>query len=227
MDLFEFLKHLWLIGRIDNTIYSISMIPNILQLAGAILTLLTAVLGTFGLLDTERKNLQKLASMPKGLTITVADSEIFTKKNIPHSEMVYKINKLKEHARELSYAGLGIFLIVCGYISAVTGLDFTDNLSFYFICLIILFLIIYYYLFKYRKLYRDKINSGLSFYIDFLPQLFGLMTLLFLVLMYFFKWFAITLSFLGSTLLLIFFVIKIIKNVNIVIEKGLKLARKR
>ncbi|MGG4201766.1 hypothetical protein [Peribacillus frigoritolerans] len=209
MGLLEFFKQLWLEGTINNTSNDITMIPNILQLAGAILTLLSALKVFNKVLEKPRK-----PRINKGSTL-ILEEERF-------SEKIYKLDNKKrirekeKYFKEFAYVLFGILLIICGYISASNDLDYTSNLSIYFICLILLLPIIFYYLIRYRKSYLDRINSLL------LASLCALITLLFLVLMYFFKRFAITLSFLGSTFLLIFFIIIIIRYVNRMIEKKFK-----
>jgi hypothetical protein len=64
--LVRFLNELWIYGNsIDLSGMSVTMIPNILQLTGTILTLLTALLSSLGLFEATRKKLGNFVLVSK------------------------------------------------------------------------------------------------------------------------------------------------------------------
>lgn len=156
----------------DLSKMSASMLPNISQLAGAILTLATALLASLGLFD---ETLLKYVQYPIRRLFTWRLKNLHEKifnykeyKNSRINNMKFLLNgkvgsfewyeysskqmlkmgadkqlePLRKSIRELSYGITGIILIICGYIFAVIGLDYQANFIFYFIPHIIIFLLI-------------------------------------------------------------------------------------
>lgn len=193
--MYEFLKQLWFSGNtMDLAGMSISMIPNVFQLAGAIFTLITAVLTGLGLFQNA---IQKVRTIIPG-SMNVKQPE----ENDIKVQIIKSTSDLRKFARELAYAITGIILIVFGYIFAATGLDYIEYFSIYFLGPIILLLIVILFsgynflkpLIVYRKFFWKRLLFTL---------LFSLFTSLFFYLIYLFKWFAIASAFLGTTTLFI------------------------
>ncbi|MFD0768983.1 hypothetical protein ACFQZ1_08705 [Bacillus sp. CGMCC 1.60114] len=166
---------------------SVSMIPNILQLTGAILTLITALLASLDIFENARR----------GIRNNLLWSPNF--KNEEHVESPKsKYNDLRTSIRELSYGMAGIFLIILGYIAAVIGLDYKDNFFFYLLApiIVLLFSILV-------AIYWKDIVSIVSS---------TLCLLLIIYLIYVSKWFAVIAAFLGSTTLLMLIVISFLES---------------
>ena len=170
------------------------MLPNILQLAGAILTLITALLTSLGLFGKTLDTIRKVTPGIKELNEQAYNKQM---------EILKNSQDLRRYTRELAYGSLGIILIVSGYILAATGIDYIENLGFYFLSPIIILLVptLYngYHFLKFLLKYKKIIKSWLLF-----SLIFAFISLVVFLLMYSFKWFAIASGFLGSTILLIY-----------------------
>ncbi|WP_428910708.1 hypothetical protein [Niallia sp. Krafla_26] len=192
-----------------------SMLPNILQLAGAILTLITAILTSLGLFQN---TIQGIRAIIPGFRNEKQPKEIDNKVKI-----IKNTSDLRKFTRELAYAITGIILIVLGYIFAATGFDYIEKFSFYFlgpiIIPVIVILISGYNFLKPLISYKKFIKGRFLFTLIFL-----LFTLLSFYLMYIYEWFAIVSAFIGTTTLLIYLVIIFLENsiVNVVINRELE-----
>ncbi|MEY8351293.1 hypothetical protein AALF16_24075 [Bacillus cereus] len=166
---------------------SVSMIPNILQLTGAILTLITALLTSLGIFENARKKIKN--NLLRGPSFENEKHE-----EIPKS----KYDDLRTSIRELSYGIAGIFLIILGYIAATIGLDYKDNFIFYLLAPIIVLL----FFIPVGIYWKDPVSIVSS----------ALCLLLIIYLMYVSKWFAVIVAFLGSTTLLMLVVISFLES---------------
>ncbi|PEP87426.1 hypothetical protein [Bacillus pseudomycoides] len=165
----------------------VSMIPNILQLTGAVLTLITALLTSLDIFENARSKIRH---------------NLLRRMHFENEEHVESLksehNDLRTSIRELSYGITGIFLIILGYIAAAIGLDYKDNFILYLLAPIIVLL----FSILVAIYWKDLVSIVSS----------ALCLLLIIYLMYVSKWFAVIISFLGSTTFLMLVVISFLES---------------
>jgi len=175
------------------------MMPNILQLGGTILTLITAVLSALGLFEFTRKKLGIIALSSSNSKESVDEEKKVTQEENEVRKIVFDLKKV---IRELSYGITGITLIIIGFYLAALGLDYKEHFIFYIIPPVILF-VWYFCLFVYnflKPLIKGKKFLKRRF---FYMVIFGLFTMVIFYFMHISPFFAASSAFLGSTVFLI------------------------
>ncbi|MGG1073162.1 hypothetical protein ABE178_25590 [Priestia megaterium] len=191
-ELIEILNWLWSWGSFQRIRIPGTMIPNILQLAGTILTLLTALLSAMGLFGNIREIIYDKFNSSKEKDVLDKDKK----------ETVSLTLSLIESVREVTYGLGGIVLIIIGFTASTLDLDYKDSCIFYIflplILLILCFFTLVYSFLKtliiHKKFLKKRLKSTLVFGISLIIIFGGI---------YFSETLAVSFAFISSTILLI------------------------
>lgn len=213
----EFINQLWVQGDLDKLDFTVTLLPNILQIVGTILTLLTALLSSLGKFEDARSKMIKNFTLSKSKERSVIEED-FLKNS----------NDLANYSRELMYGGVGIALITIGFNASAISLD-CRNLTPYLLgplllvaiyCLYILYNFIK-PLLKHRKLFLKRL---ITFFI-LLVYILGAIT----ALIHLPNKISISLGFLSSTVAFLIIFIFVIETFvyNTIITNNIKKYQER